>query len=279
MEDSRELGSTERERQHEAKHQGRWKVAPAARAPDRQNSDKDEDIHSSQDFWEEIGPKMNMNAALLDLSAAAALKTRFINKDSDSDDGDGRSKMPSEFPGGIAASKPSKGLQQRKSASKPGVKGRDLSIDLKRQAAGQGGAGKPPVKKQATQGQNAAAKHEVMDKKLEQLKLQHQTEIKSAKGAAKRYAVEFFKEKSAELACQFNHENAHIYSRYDDVRAKYLSGEKKLSILVRILARQERIISELKAFTSECLERIFLKVEVLDADAIEEVLQQLPTGA
>ena len=110
VEDSRELGSTERERQHEAKHQGRWKVAPAARGLDRQNSDKDDDIHSSQDFWEEIGPKMNMNAALLDLSAAAALKTQFLNKDSDSDDGDGRSKMPSEFPGGAATSKLSKGL-------------------------------------------------------------------------------------------------------------------------------------------------------------------------
>ena len=150
---------------------------------------------------------------------------------------------------------------------------------MKRQAAGQGGAGKPPAKKQAAQGQNAAANHEVMDKKLEQLKLQHQTEIKSAKGAAKRYTVEFFKEKSAELAAQFNHENAHIYSRYDDVRAKYLSGEKKVGILVRVLARQERIIAELKAFIGECLERIFLKVEVLDADAVEEVLQQLPTDS
>jgi len=83
----------------------------------------------------------------LDLSGAAALKTRFLNKDSDSDDGDGRSKMPSEFPGGVASPKLNKGLQQRKAASKPGAAGRDLSIDLKRQAAGQGGAGKPPAKK------------------------------------------------------------------------------------------------------------------------------------
>jgi len=118
-----------------------------------------------------------------------------------------------------------------------------------------------------------------MDKKLEQLNVKHQTEIKAAKGAAKRYTVEFFKEKSAELAAQFNHENTHIYSRYDDVRAKYLGGEKKVGVLVRVLGRQERIISELKAFISECLERIFLKVECMDADAVEEVLQQLPTDA
>ena len=204
-----------------------------------------------------------------------------MNKDSDSDDGDGQNKMPSEFAGGMAATKVKKGLQQRKAGSKLGGTGRDLSIDLKRQAAGQGGAGKPPVKKQATQGQNAAiaANHEVMDKKLEQLKLHHQTEIKAAKGAAKRYTVEFFKEKSAELTAQFNHENAHIYTRYDDVRAKYLGGEKKLGVLVRVLGRQERIISELKAFIGECLEQIFLKVEVLDPDAVDEVLQQLPTDA
>ena len=74
------------------------------------------------------------------------------------------------------------------------------------------------------------------------------------------------------LTAQFNHENNHIYSRYDDVRSKYLIDEKKIGILVRVLSRQERIITELKSYISDCLEHIFYKVEVLDPVIVEEVL-------
>ena len=73
------------------------------------------------------------------------------------------------------------------------------------------------------------------------------------------------------LTAQFNHENNHIYSRYDDVRSKYLADEKKIGILVRVLNRQERIINELKAYIGESLEQIFLKVEVLDPEVVSEI--------
>ena len=42
--------------------------ANKGRTVNRDNSDQDLDIHSSRDFWEEIGPKMNNNTKMLDFS-------------------------------------------------------------------------------------------------------------------------------------------------------------------------------------------------------------------
>jgi len=45
-----------------------YRAKPRGRRINRDNSDKDLEIRSSRDFWEEIGPKMNNNAKMLDFS-------------------------------------------------------------------------------------------------------------------------------------------------------------------------------------------------------------------
>ena len=60
------------------------------------------------------------------------------------------------------------------------------------------------------------------------------------------------------------------------MRTKWFYDEKKISTLVRILNRQERIIQELKCFIHESLEYIFETVERLDQDKVDFCLNLLP---
>ena len=81
MEDSEEMTETERKKRHDKKHIGVWKTEKQKRerAKGEENSDKDDDIRSSQDYWEEIGPKMNLNVKMLDKSGVKNPLNNKIN--------------------------------------------------------------------------------------------------------------------------------------------------------------------------------------------------------
>ena len=80
------------------------------------------------------------------------------------------------------------------------------------------------------------------------------------------------------MLAHFNHESNLVYTNYDDVRSKYLNDERKIGTLVRVLNRQERTIAELKTYMHDCLSQIFHKVEELDQETIEQILQGLPAA-
>lgn len=49
-------------------------IPPFPRAEDKDNSEKDRDIHSSLDYWQEIEPRVNTGTQMLDFSGTANKK-------------------------------------------------------------------------------------------------------------------------------------------------------------------------------------------------------------
>lgn len=61
----------ERRKQRKRRRRMRKDILPFPRPDDKEDSEKDRDIHSSLDYWQEIEPRVNQGAEILDFSVAA----------------------------------------------------------------------------------------------------------------------------------------------------------------------------------------------------------------
>ena len=81
---------------------------------------------------------------------------------------------------------------------------------------------------------------------------------------ARKFTVDFFKEKSLKLCEDLTVEANLSYGRFDDARAMFFQEQKEKAKLFVRLSDQERIITNLKTFYAEVLKEIFDKVESFD---------------
>lgn len=56
--------------QRKKRRMQRKDIIPIPRLEDRDNSEKDNDIHSSLDYWQEIEPRVNSGTEMLDFTVA-----------------------------------------------------------------------------------------------------------------------------------------------------------------------------------------------------------------
>lgn len=77
-------------------------------------------------------------------------------------------------------------------------------------------------------------------------KYETKVKIRNAKNFAKQYAIDFFKDKSANMTGKFNQENGQIFDDYSRLTTNYIVQGKKSAQISTVAIKQERSIQELK---------------------------------
>lgn len=98
---------------------------------------------------------------------------------------------------------------------------------------------------------------------------------KNCKAVAKKYTLEFFREKSAEIHEVVQNENIYLYKCFDDLRDKYFKREKKNGAIAKLFMKQERMICDQRLFIKSNIKQIFDK---LDGRVVDRLAEILPTS-
>ena len=208
------------------KRQMRKEQVVGPRMDDNNNSDKDPDIHSSMDFWQEIEPHVNHGAELLDFSGT-------FKKDADVLD--------------------------------------EVALDFAKNSS-------PAVNKKAKAAPVSNVQDQIMVRELKkELELERRSNAQREKNArllAKKYTLEFFREKSALISEVAQAENNYVYRCYDDIRERFFRREKKTGLIAKLLQKQERIILDYRMFIDQNMKQIF---QTLDGRTVDRILEVLPT--
>ncbi len=165
------------------------------------NSDQDPEIRSSQDYWQEIEPKRNRIAKLLDFSqtekkAKNEISEQLISASNENQ----KAKIPKKIENEEEKKAQLKKMKLKEIDEKEMKKKQPKMIELKE-----------------------------LEKRIESIKKSHELELKNIETMAKFMAVEFFNKKGEEINRLYSNEVMEVYKAYDDIRVKFFNDEKKIA--------------------------------------------------
>eukprot|EP00347_Sterkiella_histriomuscorum_P001915 403370180 len=116
---------------------------------------------------------------------------------------------------------------------------------------------------------------EEFNQKIEKIQRAHEIEMKNTKTLAKNYAIEYFKTKALELTQIFTNESYHVIEKYEELKEKLQQKEIKIYSMNQNIKRQEQIISELRNYIKQNIDRFTKKVTENKVEIKKEMIKKI----
>jgi len=117
-----------------------------------------------------------------------------------------------------------------------------------------------------------------MERRIEEMKKQHEAELKNIQNMARHQAVEFFMKKNEETSRRYTDHVLGILKEYDAVRLKNFNNEAMLMRMTKMVLRLEVLYSDMRTFTTQALNEVFNTVQKRESEIEEAMCTKLPGG-